>query len=248
MAVVLLVALGGCTSDGGTAETDALVAARLAAANIGQLVTGGAQLLKGLAQVPYITESNRAECDALAATIVKQYDGVYASMARIDAEGVVDCSATPSTDRVTVNDRLYYKRVLETKNFSVGEYQIGRITKKRSIVFAQPVLENGNVAKTLIVTVDLEVVGKRLADFPLPEAATMTLIDAGGKVLATTLGEEWLGKRLPGSFKLTAERDAREGTIGQLEDLDGEERHFSFRVVDGLPQGQNLYVLVGVTS
>ena len=45
------------------------------------------------------------------------------------------------TGQVYVGDRVYFRRALETRDFAIGEYQIGRITGKATLNFGYPVLE-----------------------------------------------------------------------------------------------------------
>ena len=46
------------------------------------------------------------------------------------------------TGQVYVGDRVYFRRALETRDFAIGEYQIGRITGKATLNFGYPVLDD----------------------------------------------------------------------------------------------------------
>ncbi len=64
----------------------------------------------------------------------------------IGADGIVFCSGLPMTGQVYVGDRAYFRRARETRDFAIGDYQIGRITGKATLNFGHPVLVNGHLS------------------------------------------------------------------------------------------------------
>ena len=62
----------------------------------------------------------------------------------------------PITDEVYLGDRVYFRRALETREFAIGEYQVGRLTEKASVNFGYPVLDDaGDVHAVVFAALDL---------------------------------------------------------------------------------------------
>ena len=244
---LLVLGLPACLSqersreEGGTAT--------LAAADLGQLVEGIHQMLTGLAQTSEMATGDASECNEVAAKIVEQDDAVATFVGRVQSNGTVDCGSTPPEGRVDSSDRLWFERALSTKEFSVGEYQVGRVTKQKTIVFAQPVLDDDEVSSVLIGSVDLETLDRRVAQLPLPQDGSLTVLDGAGTVLARPDGAgRFTGKKHEPFTELLEGEGEEDDDAATVEDLDGVERRFETAVVEGLPKDQPLYVLVGVAD
>lgn len=113
--------------------------------------------------------------------------------------GEIVCSANPAGVGVKIQDRAYFRRALETRNFSMGDYQISRITGKSTLILALPILdENGTVLSVLAVGLDLGWLGDLLSAASLPAGSVLTLVDATGTILARTPDPEgWAGRMVP---------------------------------------------------
>ena len=99
-----------------------------------RLIEDARQLLMSLARLSAVRDRNRAACNALFADLLTQHSS-YANLGVVDADGNVFCSAVPITDQVYLGDRVYFRRALETRDFAIGEYQVGRITGKAARQF-----------------------------------------------------------------------------------------------------------------
>ena len=176
-------------------QENALRLARLTTAEEDQLVTSTRQLLATLAYVPAVQHRDRAECNALFSKLAAQYP-VYANIGAIAPDGVVFGSAIELTNTVNLSDRLYFRQALETRDFAIGQYQVGRITGEASVNFAYPVLdEHSNIAAVVFAAVDLDWLNQLVARASLPAGAVLTAIDSNGTVLVNFPNPgTWVGK------------------------------------------------------
>lgn len=111
----------------------------------------------------------------------------YLNIGICDGHGNVVSSAVPLTEKVNLSDRLYFREAMKSGDFSVGEYQVGRITGKPSINFGYPIKnERGRIIGVVFAAMSLEKLGEleiRVAR-QLPRGATITKVDKNGILLA----------------------------------------------------------------
>ena len=111
------------------AHADAMRVAQLAAATHRDLFAETRRLVQLLAQLPAVREGSPAACSAFLARLFKQdLDPRYSSYFVLNPNGDVFCSSAPLKRRINAAAQAYYRRVLATRAFAVGAYQIGRIT------------------------------------------------------------------------------------------------------------------------
>ena len=115
-------------------QEHAMRLSRLVSADYERLIEDARQLLMTLARFPAVRDRNRAACNAFFADLLTQ-NSSYANLGVIDADGNVICTAVPITDQVYLGDRVYFRRAVETRDFAIGEYQVGRITDKATRQF-----------------------------------------------------------------------------------------------------------------
>ena len=127
----------------------------------------------------------------------------YANLGVIGADGNVFCSGVPMTDQVYVGDRAYFRRARATRDFAVGDYQIGRITGKSTLNFGHPVFVNGHLRVVLFAALDLTWLNEFAGRVGLPAGSMLTVIDRHGTVLARYPDHaKWVGKSMPESVVL----------------------------------------------
>jgi PAS domain S-box-containing protein/putative nucleotidyltransferase with HDIG domain len=164
-------------------DTDLL--ARLTALQERQLVDATRQLLVALAQAPDLRSGEPVRCSDFLSNLLERY-ARYLNIGLIDAQGYVVCSALPYESPVYAGDRAYFRGAVETLDFSIGDYQIGRITGMPSVNLGYPVLDDtGQVQGVVFAAVDYRWLSEVEAEAQsqLPERSTITKIDAEGTVL-----------------------------------------------------------------
>ena len=159
-----------------------------------------------------------ATCSALLAELLAGYPH-HANLGAISTDGELTCSALPTSGRIYLGDRAYFKRALATRDFAAGDYQVGRITGKSTLNFGYPVLDDGGkVSGVVYAALDLAWVNRMASEAKLSQGSTLALLDAQGTVLARYPdADTWVGKSAAESpsFKLLMEPHGQ-GTVQAL--------------------------------
>ena len=101
-------------------------------------------------------------------------------------DGIVRCSTSSMFLGVDVSDRPYFKKALETHDFAVSDFLIGRQSKKGTILAAYPVsaIASGDEA-VIIAGLNLDWMSGVMANLAGRPGVTAALVDGDGIVLAT---------------------------------------------------------------
>ncbi len=179
-------------------EEKAAAISRLAAAKEQNSIKATHQLLQTLTQFPVLLLSTNRIYIERNLVILKRLSPDYATFGLIETNGNVFCSSGPTNAPTYLGDRTYFRRVLETKRFSVGDFQVGRLTGEKVVNFGQPVFaESGKLVRVLFASLKLKSLSEALADIEVPKGAVITVLDQSGNVLARNRNhQEWVGKNL----------------------------------------------------
>jgi signal transduction histidine kinase len=220
---------------------------RLVSADYERLIDDAQQLLVTLAQLPAVHDLNRPACNALLVDLLAQRSS-YANLGVIDNDGNVFCTAVPG--QVYLGDRVYFRRALETRDFAIGEYQIGRLTHKASVNFGYPVLDDsGRVRAVVFAALDLAWLNKLAGQAGLPEGTMLTVTDRNGRILSRYPDDgKLVGKLMPETPVLTAIQTQKGNGTTDAPGMDGIPRLFSFAPFGGTAQSADAYVSVGIPA
>ncbi len=211
-------------------------------------------LLDLLARLPEMRRGDAAACEALFRDLLSGRDhdkdeggtdpaaaparharsSLYANLGLADLRGQVVASGVLLPAPVNVGDRLYFRRALASRAFSVGEYQMGRITKKSSLNVARPVFgPDGRPRAVAFAAIDLGWLNTAPAGDSLSPGAVFAVIDHRGTVLARRPDPgRWVGRDLHDSPVIRAVLSRRAGVI-EATGVDGVLRLWTFRPVEG---------------
>ena len=220
---------------------------RLVSADYERLIEDARQLLVTLVRLPAVRDLNRAACNALFADLLTQHSS-YANLGVIDADGNIFCSAIPG--QVYLGDRVYFRRAFETRDFAIGEYQVGRLTEKASVNFGYPVLDDaGHVHAVVFAALDLAWLNKLAGQAGLPPGTMLTVIDRNGTILSRYPDDgKWVGKLMPEPLVLNAIQTQKGNGTTDAPGTDGIPRLFSFAPFGGAVQSADAYVSVGIPA
>jgi len=141
-----------------------------------QLVADVRAVLTVIAQLPSLMDEP-AYCTALMQRFLT-IDQAFANLGVVAADGRVLCSAVPFREGLSLSDRSYIRRALETRSFAAGTYQIGRITGVPSINFGLPVTgADGEVVAVVFAAIGSRWLAELVDPAALPGGATLTLLD-----------------------------------------------------------------------
>lgn len=228
-------------------QRGALQLARLASANQSRLIEEGHHLLAGLAQLPAVRHRNPDACRAFFADLLKQYRR-YSNFGVIDADGNVFCSAVPMNRPVNVASQPGLRRTIQTGEFSVGTYRIGRITGNAMMPLNYPVLGvAGRVEVVVFAALDLGSFNQFAAQVELPTDSTLTVIDRNGTILVHHPSpERWVGKSVPEAPIIKAILDQQaEGAVEAVGE-DGVARLYAFTPLRGEAKPPDAYLSIGI--
>jgi diguanylate cyclase (GGDEF)-like protein/PAS domain S-box-containing protein len=181
----------------------ALYLARLAAAEQSQIVQVTHSKLQYLATAPETRGAANGACDALLAREIKSHP-YFDNLGVLGPDGIRVCSVLQPDQKVDLADRAYFRRAIDTRNFSIGDFQIGRSSGKPSIGFGFPALDaQGAVRAVVYATLNLDWLGQSLARKQLPADAVLSVIDNRGTMLACfPENQELIGKPIaPAVFR-----------------------------------------------
>lgn len=221
---------------------------KFAAANQQQTSEGARQLLIALSQLPEIRQGNPEKCNRLLANLLKQYRA-YAGFGVLDTNGNSICTAPELNEAINAADRAYFRLAGQTRDFAIGEYQIGRVTGKASVNFGYPVLaEAGQVKAVVFAALDLAWLNQLIAKAQLPEGSVLIVSDRKGTVLARYPDpQSWVGKSYPNDPLNTIVLSQREGTF-EASGLDGIKRLYAFTSLGDDPVSRDVHVSIGIPT
>jgi signal transduction histidine kinase len=210
------------------------------------LIAGARQLLLALTKLPEVRHRDSGGCNALFFDILERYP-FYANLGAIAPDGDVFCSALAFSGRINAADRAYFRRAIATRDFAIGDYQVGLATRRATINFAYPLISDaGEVKAVVFAALDLAWLNKLAAEAQLPQGSTFTVIDRNGTILARYPDpEKWVGQLIPEAQIFKAiEAQQWEGTA-EVPGLDGVPRLYVFTPIAALG-GSGITCAVGI--
>ena len=229
-------------------QDDALRIARLASSAQERLIEGARQLLIMMAHLPAVSEDDPNEATRLLASVHEEYP-LYTILSVHELNGLTFAASLPTPPGVNVSDRAYFRRVVETRQFAMGDYVIGRTTGKPTVHFAYPVLDTqGTMRRIAMVGLDLAWLEKLAAEADLQEGAVLQVMDNEGTILVRWPDpERWRGKSLkdlPFAKRIMA---AKEGTFEE-DGADGVRRLYAFTTLKGAHVAGLVRVIIGIPT
>ncbi|MCI0538613.1 MAG: PAS domain S-box protein [Verrucomicrobiales bacterium] len=230
---------------GSRVEKDAIRVVQLAAAKQLGLIEATRQHLTALSRLPQARGTNIAAFDAFFANMPKIYPE-YVDFGLIETNGELISSSFGRKVQTNLVDRPDFRRVRETQDIAVGDYQPGDGTIKPSLPISHPVFdEKGRLARVLYAALDLAVINTAAAKAELPSGGEISVFDRAGHVLARyPEPENWVGKSFPQSPIVTAILQRIEGTI-EMRGLDDVPRLYAFTAIRS-GRETNLFACVGI--
>jgi PAS domain S-box-containing protein len=167
------------------------------------IVAGAQQLGAALSLLPDVQSGNSESVSALFAGLLKM-NHQFGNISLADPAGIVQATATPLREKVSVADRRSFREAMRTGVFSSGEYGVGRMAKKAVMSFGQPVKNRyGETVAVIGISLDLEYAQQIFEKVNLPAGASFSMLDHEGVILIRNLKDSF-------SQKLVGSRDIRQ--------------------------------------
>ncbi len=166
------------------AQSDALREARLIADRQAERLQDANELLLLLAQLPQVNSGDPSVCHLLLAQVLRQRPE-YINLTVSKPNGDVLCSAVPMAAAINVEDGQVFQHAVQGRRFTIGGYQIDRVTGQPSVHVALPAGDaEGEVASVVMGSLSLEGLCESLRpDTGNPEKV-VTLVDRNGAIVA----------------------------------------------------------------
>ncbi|MFH0876964.1 MAG: PAS domain S-box protein, partial [Candidatus Omnitrophota bacterium] len=189
------------------------------------------QILFTLSQMPQFRQQDSAACSKIFANLLKQTQN-YSGFSATKPNGEVFASAPSLTKPVSFADRPWFQRLVQTRGFVIGEYLIGRLSGKPTVVLGYPVLDHtGQLIAAFVAGLDLENLQRTLLKINLPDGANLNVIDSNGTILLRFPDpEKFVGKKMSDKSIVKAMLTKKEGVMEQ-DGLDGVPRLFGYTTV-----------------
>lgn len=193
------------------------------------IVAGVQQLLKTLSQLEDIQQKRVPQINQLLKNILQQ-NTQYGNILLAEPDGTVIASARPFTPPLSIADRKFYRDVIKTKQFSPGEYVIGKTAHKPLYNFGFPVFApDGSIRGIIAVGIDLSYLDKTFKHFVLPEGSNFTIIDHKGIIIHRAIeAEKYVGKPILSENMKTITEGLDEDDYSNI-GIDGLVRHYFYK-------------------
>jgi signal transduction histidine kinase len=155
------------------------------------------QLLATLTQFRFLTLATDRDFAHQHLENLRKLSPDYLNFGLVQSNGLLFCSSEPFTAPFDLGDRPYVRRVIERRQFSAGEFQVGRLTGEPALNFGWPVLEeNGRLDRVLFASLRLSLLSEALSRIPLQAQESITVIDRYGTIVARAPNpEQYVGRK-----------------------------------------------------
>jgi diguanylate cyclase (GGDEF)-like protein len=210
------------------AATEALELARRGAEGQREIITAAKAMLRMMARAYVGTLASGATCNFYLSDLAGSMPWVN-GMSIVGADGKVKCSTVPAAVGIDLSDRPHFRAAMQTAEFVVSNYIVGRLNRKPTFVAVYPTRAiDQNVTAAVITSVDLQWVSALIGSLERRQGSSVMLIDGSGTIIAGDASvNAWSGKHVNETafFKSISARD--EGTL-RVEGLDGIRRIFGY--------------------
>lgn len=221
--------------------------AGLMTARMRQGIEEGRQILFCLSQIPEVRAKNASYCTPLFQRLAFEMPR-FLNFGLIGADGEVLASALPFPSPMNLGDRGYFSEAMATGRFTVGEYQIGRITGKPSLNVAYPVSAgDGPPSGVLFGAISLSWLDSLAAESRLQPGTTLLFVDRAGLILARHPdAAKFVGKRYDKTELVLEILEQEKTGAAEAAGLDGVRRFYTFeRLQDDFADGE-IFTCVGI--
>jgi signal transduction histidine kinase len=231
-------------------QKNALQLAEFIAHEEEQILQGARQILIALAKFIQKEDTHPSECNAFCADLLKQFRR-YANLGVVKPDGEVYCSAVPFQQAPDTSDQSWFRRAIETGDFAVSDYHVGRITGKPVLVLSYPAINAaGNIRAVVFAALDLQWLNRHKFDVQdqLPDDFTITQIDENGVVLSRQPeSDQSLGQTMPGKSLIREILSQKRGMI-RAPGAQGKPFIYAFAPVHSSLRNRQIYVVLGLSE
>jgi diguanylate cyclase (GGDEF)-like protein len=227
------------------ARFEVLERARLVASGHDQWLAESRNLLVAMASALRSLPAMDQGCSRLFRQFIDQVRG-FDTMLLVDPAGNLLCAPDEVSRPINLADRSYFRRVMETKAFSVGEYIVDRVSGKRVLPLAVPVLgESGAIDRVVVARRELDWLGSVLERQGFLSTARVTILDRRGIVLGQYPAGSAKGEKLYPDIDVVKAIRSRSSGVAEATIQKNDHRLIGFTRLNQV--SGDVYVLVDVS-
>ncbi len=226
---------------------DAASLARLMASEQERRIEDAERFLSTLASMPSIKARSGDYCSALTEVMKQQASG-YVNVGLTDANGRLMCDGLSTLRLTGFADSDWFRKSLESHEFSVGAYQVDPGSGRTVAIVVLPMLDQaGQLQGSLYAALDLAWIEQLNALEVLPKRSVLLMFDRDGMVLQRyPHPEQWVGSRHRDAPFLNDIMSAGSMEVLEMPALDGIKRLVAFKTLPS--QNGKVYLAVGIPS
>jgi diguanylate cyclase (GGDEF)-like protein/PAS domain S-box-containing protein len=179
------------------------------------LIASSAETLRAISATQMAQESNWERCSRYFADLLKQQSR-YVNIGVIGLDGRLKSSGVMTAPGMNLSDRPYFIRALNSSGFVIGEYQLGRITSKPTLVVATALRDaRQRPYAVLFASLNLANMTVTATDMHIADGARFMVLDRNGTLLQASplpaqsaAGRIELQRVVQKSLSGTGDRDA----------------------------------------
>jgi C4-dicarboxylate-specific signal transduction histidine kinase len=177
----------------------ALNGAKIAAGEQRKVVERIREMMVTLSKLPAVKTKDRLACNAYLTTVKSQFPELITFLVT-DLSGVSFCETNSDHRPITIAARPYFNTVLQTGEFTVGEFTTGLSTGQNVVQFALPFRDDGgHVAGVIVAALSLDWLGDYVARMDIPKGTVLAVMDESGTYLARSSEKDrFVGTKKPG--------------------------------------------------
>jgi PAS domain S-box-containing protein len=249
VAVIVVTGLNQRRSEIEEARSNALLMVKSLAAQQEHMASSTKAMLILLAQLPAVRNRDAKECNDLFGEIHRRFP-VYSVILAVAPDGNVFAASMPfNPGTINLADRKHVKDAMRTRDFSAGEYIVGRISNIKSLNYSYPAFDSkGNIVAIVIVGFSLDEYARFLSKVHPADGAAFAIADWKGVRLfrMPETPSATAGTPLPPELFPLLSGNSHYGSFDRVSQ-DGVARIYAFsqmRLKEDLPP--YMYMLVGI--
>ena len=179
-------------------EDEALSLMRLVSGEQYRIIEGAEQVLNTIAGAPAVQDNDPGRCHRLLANLIEQsprYNNAFVAA----PDGRVLCASNQSDLLVDIADRPYFRAALQSGDFAIGEYAVGRGSGLPAIHIARRIAgPDARIAGVVALALSVDWLAEQVDHLSLPPGAIVTITDRNDTILVRRPGQaRFSGTRAP---------------------------------------------------
>lgn len=225
-------------------RAQAAQAARQASSEVERIVEGLRSLLVAVTSMPSVRSGDAPLCNDALTSLAANVPNIRTIFV-LRPDGAPVCGSSKFPTGAGFQDRDYFQKAVETKQFVVGTFTKSRFSGDPVLPLAMPLVENGVVRAVIVSGIRLDWLQTRIAERGVAPGNAVTLADGDGRIVARVpLPERFVGTVIPDDFQKLIH--AEQPGVVEIRSQDGTNRVLGYRPIS-LPSTP-LYVSAGFST